>query len=90
MLPGVGLGRLVGRRSTSLLDPGPQSRNLLGREQSGEIAAVGLEMYNQMLRDAVGALRAQLPGQTVAATSADEVADREAEVEESPSRKSTG
>ncbi|MDP9325377.1 MAG: DEAD/DEAH box helicase, partial [Candidatus Dormibacteraeota bacterium] len=32
--------------------------NLLGREQSGEIAAVGLEMYNQMLRDAVVALRA--------------------------------
>ncbi len=37
--------------------------NLLGREQSGEIAAVGLEMYNQMLRDAVGALRAEVPGQ---------------------------
>ncbi len=36
--------------------------NLLGREQSGEIAAVGLEMYNQMLRDAVGALRAEVPG----------------------------
>ncbi|MGB2940464.1 MAG: transcription-repair coupling factor [Candidatus Dormiibacterota bacterium] len=33
--------------------------NLLGREQSGEIAAVGLEMYNQMLRDAVVALRAR-------------------------------
>jgi transcription-repair coupling factor (superfamily II helicase) len=32
--------------------------NLLGREQSGEIAAVGLEMYNQMLRDAVTGLRA--------------------------------
>ena len=31
--------------------------NLLGREQSGEIAAVGLEMYNQMLRDAVAGLR---------------------------------
>ena len=31
--------------------------NLLGREQSGEIAAVGLEMYNQMLRSAVGGLR---------------------------------
>jgi transcription-repair coupling factor (superfamily II helicase) len=30
--------------------------NLLGREQSGEIAAVGLEMYNQMLRDAVAAM----------------------------------
>ncbi|HEV1998519.1 MAG TPA: transcription-repair coupling factor, partial [Candidatus Dormibacteraeota bacterium] len=30
--------------------------NLLGREQSGEISAVGLEMYNQMLRDAVNAL----------------------------------
>jgi transcription-repair coupling factor (superfamily II helicase) len=41
--------------------------NLLGREQSGEIAAVGLEMYNQMLRDAVGALRAQVPGQAPAA-----------------------
>ncbi|MEA2645375.1 MAG: hypothetical protein QOE92_458 [Chloroflexota bacterium] len=31
--------------------------NLLGREQSGEIAAVGMEMYNQMLRDAVASLR---------------------------------
>ncbi|HEV3232735.1 MAG TPA: transcription-repair coupling factor [Candidatus Dormibacteraeota bacterium] len=31
--------------------------NLLGAEQSGEIAAVGFEMYNQMLRDAVGRLR---------------------------------
>ena len=41
--------------------------NLLGREQSGEIAAVGLEMYNQMLRDAVTALRAQVPGQTAVA-----------------------
>jgi transcription-repair coupling factor (superfamily II helicase) len=41
--------------------------NLLGREQSGEIAAVGLEMYNQMLRDAVGALRTQVPGQAAAA-----------------------
>jgi len=30
--------------------------NLLGREQSGEISAVGLEMYNQMLRDAVAVL----------------------------------
>ncbi|MFN2465726.1 MAG: transcription-repair coupling factor [Candidatus Dormibacteria bacterium] len=30
--------------------------NLLGREQSGEISAVGLEMYNQMLRDAVNLL----------------------------------
>jgi transcription-repair coupling factor (superfamily II helicase) len=30
--------------------------NLLGREQSGEISAVGLEMYNQMLRDAVALL----------------------------------
>jgi transcription-repair coupling factor (superfamily II helicase) len=49
--------------------------NLLGREQSGEIAAVGLEMYNQMLRDAVGALRAQVPGQAPAvATDADEEA----------------
>ena len=41
--------------------------NLLGREQSGEIAAVGLEMYNQMLRDAVTALRAQVPGQAAVA-----------------------
>jgi transcription-repair coupling factor (superfamily II helicase) len=49
--------------------------NLLGREQSGEIAAVGLEMYNQMLRDAVGALRAQVPGRAPAvATDADEEA----------------
>jgi transcription-repair coupling factor (superfamily II helicase) len=35
--------------------------NLLGREQSGEISAVGLEMYNQMLRDAVAALHAGGP-----------------------------
>jgi transcription-repair coupling factor (superfamily II helicase) len=34
--------------------------NLLGREQSGEIAAVGLEMYNEMLRDAVAALKGDL------------------------------
>ncbi|MHB8509804.1 MAG: transcription-repair coupling factor, partial [Candidatus Dormibacteria bacterium] len=33
--------------------------NLLGREQSGEIAAVGLEMYNEMLRNAVGNLGGQ-------------------------------
>jgi transcription-repair coupling factor (superfamily II helicase) len=58
--------------------------NLLGREQSGEIAAVGLEMYNQMLRDAVTALRAQLPGQMAAASSVNEAADREAEMEETP------
>ena len=36
--------------------------NLLGREQSGEIAAVGLEMYNQMLRDAVAGLRTGTAG----------------------------
>jgi transcription-repair coupling factor (superfamily II helicase) len=35
--------------------------NLLGREQSGEISAVGLEMYNQMLRDAVAALHRDGP-----------------------------
>jgi transcription-repair coupling factor (superfamily II helicase) len=47
--------------------------NLLGREQSGEIAAVGLEMYNQMLRDAVGALRSGAggtPAETAGATAA--------------------
>ncbi|HXA43069.1 MAG TPA: transcription-repair coupling factor [Candidatus Solibacter sp.] len=49
--------------------------NLLGREQSGEIAAVGLEMYNQMLRDAVGALRAEVP---TAAGAAPQAAAREA------------
>jgi transcription-repair coupling factor (superfamily II helicase) len=48
--------------------------NLLGREQSGEIAAVGLEMYNQMLRDAVGALRAQVPGEAPVAPGADDEA----------------
>jgi len=35
--------------------------NLLGREQSGEIVAVGLEMYNEMLRDAVAGLRGEAP-----------------------------
>ena len=35
--------------------------NLLGREQSGEIVAVGLEMYNEMLRNAVSALRGETP-----------------------------
>jgi transcription-repair coupling factor (superfamily II helicase) len=44
--------------------------NLLGREQSGEISAVGLEMYNQMLRDAVAALH---EGDPVAAEEAVEV-----------------
>jgi transcription-repair coupling factor (superfamily II helicase) len=38
--------------------------NLLGAEQSGEIAAVGFEMYNQMLRDAVARMRG---GETAAA-----------------------
>src|SRR6202043_717799 len=31
--------------------------NLLGEEQHGEIAAVGLEMYNTLLRQAVTALQ---------------------------------
>jgi transcription-repair coupling factor (superfamily II helicase) len=44
--------------------------NLLGREQSGEIAAVGLEMYNQMLRAAVVRLKGEQP----AAPEAEEVA----------------
>jgi len=39
--------------------------NLLGREQSGEISAVGLEMYNQMLRDAVSALHEGGPAAAV-------------------------
>ena len=53
--------------------------NLLGREQSGEIAAVGLEMYSQMLRDAVTALRTRtepVAGATSAA--ADAVIERPA------------
>jgi transcription-repair coupling factor (superfamily II helicase) len=35
--------------------------NLLGKEQSGEIAAVGLEMYNQMLRGAVATMKGEAP-----------------------------
>ena len=34
--------------------------NLLGEEQHGEIAAVGLEMYNHMLAQAVGALQGKV------------------------------
>src|SRR5207248_7461848 len=44
--------------------------NLLGAEQSGEIAAVGLEMYNQMLRTAVAGLKGgeEAPEEPEAAT----------------------
>jgi len=35
--------------------------NLLGVEQHGLLAAVGLELYNEMLRDAVAALQGQRP-----------------------------
>jgi transcription-repair coupling factor (superfamily II helicase) len=47
--------------------------NLLGREQSGEIAAVGLEMYQQMLRDAVASLRSGTGVGEAAAPAAPEV-----------------
>jgi transcription-repair coupling factor (superfamily II helicase) len=52
--------------------------NLLGREQSGEIAAVGLEMYNQMLRDAVAGLRARTESGTATAEDRGVVVERPA------------
>ncbi len=36
--------------------------NVLGTEQSGHIAAVGFEMYAKLVAEAVGALKASLPG----------------------------
>jgi transcription-repair coupling factor (superfamily II helicase) len=36
--------------------------NVLGSEQSGQIAAIGFEMYSRLVADAVAALRAALPG----------------------------
>jgi transcription-repair coupling factor (superfamily II helicase) len=36
--------------------------NVLGTEQSGQIAAIGFEMYSRLVADAVAALKASLPG----------------------------
>ncbi len=49
----LGAGFKIAMRDLELRGAG----NLLGAEQSGHIAAVGYEMYCQLLEDAVGALR---------------------------------
>ena len=52
-LQDLGAGFTLAMRDLEIRGAG----NLLGEEQHGEIAAVGLELYNTLLRQAVGALQ---------------------------------
>jgi transcription-repair coupling factor (superfamily II helicase) len=58
----LGAGYQIAMRDLEIRGAG----DILGSEQSGNIAAVGFELYCKMLNDAVKTLRGEKPAQTVA------------------------